>query len=128
MREYQTLKEKKILPKDIYMQTIWRIRGYYRMKENLQDSLDEQPDPRQPHVSGGVKGSPTETKAMKRENDRDMVAAIDKALATIPKEYRHGVWQKVMYNAPYPEDAATKTYSGYKTEFIIRAAKYLGLS
>lgn len=128
MREYQTVREKKILTKDVYMQTIWRIRGYYRMKENLQDVADEQPDPRQPHVSGGGKNSPTETKAMKREHDRDMVAAIDKALDSIPKEYRHGVWQKVMYNAPYPDDAAPQTYSRYKSEFIIRAAKYMGMA
>ena len=127
MREYQTKKEK-VLPNDIWKITIGYIRGYYRRKENLQDMVDEQPDPRQPHVQGGVPGSPTEAKAMKRENDRDVVAAIDKALDSIPKEYRHGVWQKVMYNSPYPEDANVKTYSNYKAEFVIRTAKYLGLA
>lgn len=124
MREYQTKREK-ILPKDVWQVTLHTIRGYYRRKENLEDITDEQPDPRQPHVKGGVPGSPTEAKAVKREKDRDIVAAIDKALREIPKEYQHGVWQKVMYNAPYPDDAATKTYSRYKAEFIIRAARYL---
>ena len=127
MREYQTRKEK-VLPKDIYMVTLHMIRGYYRRKENLEDMIDEGPDPRQPHVKGGVPGKPTESKAMKREEERDVVAAIDKALDAIPKEYRHGVWQKVMYNAPYPDDAAPKTYSNYKAQFVIRAAVYLGLA
>lgn len=126
MREYQTSKEK-VLPKDIYMTTLHYIRGYYRRKENLQDKVDASPDPRQPHIKGGTKGSPTETKAMQREKDRDIVAAIDRALETIPEEYRRGVWQKVMYNAPYPDDAAVSTYSNYKADFVIRAARYLGL-
>ena len=126
MREYQTKREK-ILPKDVYMTTLHIIRGYYRRKENLQDMLDESPDPDKAKAKGGTPGSPTETKAVRREKDRDVVAAIDKALDAIPKEYRHGVWQKVMYNAPYPEDAAPKTYTNYKAEFVIRAAKYLGI-
>ena len=127
MRDYQTKKERRVLPKDVYMRVIWTIRGYYRMKEDLDAAIDEQPDPDQPRVQGGTPGSQTEAKAMKREHDRDMVAAIDKALEQIPKEYRHGVWQKVMYNAPYPDDAALKTYSGYKTEFVLRAANYMGI-
>lgn len=127
MKDYQTKKEKLVLPKDVYMRTIWMIRGYYRMKENLQDAVDAQPDPNQPRAKGGTPGSSTESKAVKREHDRDIVAAIDKALEQIPKEYRHGVWQKVMYNAPYPNDAHVSTYSQYKAEFVIRAAKYIGM-
>lgn len=127
MKEYQSVKER-ILPKDVYMTTIHMIRGYYRRKENLEDLMDERPDPNQPQVKGGTKGSPTETKAIKREKDRDVVTAIDEALKTIPEEYRHGVWQKVMYNAPYPDDAAPKTYSNYKSLFVIRVAIYLGLA
>lgn len=126
MREYQTKREK-ILPKDVYMTTLHIIRGYYRRKENLQDMLDESPDPDKAKAKGGTPGSPTETKAVRREKDRDVVAAIDKALDAIPKEYRHGVWQKVMYNAPYPDDAHISTYSRYKADFVIMAAYNLGL-
>ena len=126
MREYQTQREK-VLPKDVYMTTLHIIRGYYRRKENLQDMLDESPDPDQAKAKGGTPGSPTESKAVRREKDRDVVAAIDKALGSIPKEYRHGVWQKVMYNAPYPDDAHITTYSRYKADFVIMAAHNLGL-
>lgn len=125
--DYQTKREKAI-ENDIWKITLATIRGYYRRKENLQDAIDEQPDPRQPHVKGGEKGSQTEAKAMKRERDRDVVAAIDRALESIPEEYRHGVWQKVMYNSPYPDDAAPNTYTRYKAEFVIRASKYLNIT
>lgn len=126
MRTYQTRKEK-ILPKDVYNNTLWYIRGYERRKKKLKDKLDESPDPRQPHVKGGEKGSPVETKSEKREPDKAINDAIDKALKTIPEEYRRGVWQKVVYDVPYPDDAAKKTYSSYKSDFVVRTARYLGL-
>ena len=126
MREYQTKRSREHMPNAVYMKTIYQIRDYYRLVENLQDSLDAQPDPSQPHVKGGTPGSSTESKAMKRERDRDIVAAIDKALEQIPEEYRKGVWQAVMYGSPYPDDAATNTYSRYKADFIAYAAVKLG--
>ena len=125
-REYQTKHSKNILPRAVYMKTVYQIRDYHRLKENLQDTLDEQPAPRQPSVSGTKKGSVVETKAIKRERDHDIVKGIDEAIETIPEEYRHGVWQKVMYNSPYPEDAALSTYSRYKAEFIVMVAYNLG--
>ena len=125
-KEYQTRHSKNILPRAVYMKTIYQIRDYHRLKENLSDIMDEQPAPRQPQVSISNKGSLVETKAIKRERDMDIVTGIDKAIETIPEEYRHGVWQAVMYNSPYPEDAALSTYSKYKAEFIIRVAMNLG--
>ena len=125
-KEYQTKHSKNILPRAVYMKTIYQIRDYHRLKENLQDTLDEQPAPRQPNVSGTKKGSVVETKAIKRERDHDIVKGIDEAIEIIPEEYRHGVWQAVMYNSPYPEDAALSTYSKYKAEFIVMVAYNLG--
>lgn len=125
-KEYQTKHSKNILPRAVYMKTVYQIRDYHRLKENLQDTLDEQPAPRQPSVSGTKKGSVVETKAIKRERDYDIVKGIDEAIETIPEEYRHGVWQAVMYNSPYPEDAALSTYSRYKAEFIVMVAYNLG--
>lgn len=125
-KEYQTKHSRDILPRAVYMKTIYQIRDYYRLKENLDDVMDEQPDPRQPHVSGSKKGSVVETKAIRRERDRDIVSGIDDALEDIPREYRHGVWQAVMYNAPFPDDAARRTYSRHKARFIIMVARNLG--
>lgn len=126
MRDYQRRKGKYILPGTLYMKTIYQIRDYYRLKERLDDIAQEQPDPRQPHVSGGRKGSATEMKAIRREHDRNAVRAIEKARDLIPKEYRQGVWDSVLYREPYPSDAARKTYSEYKSKFVYKVAEYLG--
>ena len=125
-KEYQPKHTRDILPRAVYMKTIYQIRDYYRLKENLRDVVDEQPDPRQPHTAGLAKGSVVETKAIRREKDRDIISGIDEALHTIPQEYQHGVWQAVMYNAPYPKDADPSTYTRHKSRFIIMVARNLG--
>lgn len=126
MSERMTKMEKQYLPRDVFYETVWIIRGYDRRKKRLEDIVDEQPDPRQPHVKGGMPGSPVHTKASKRERDRDIVAAVDKALQQVPKEYRKGVWNKVAYQERYPDDADPSTYSRYKSVFIIQTAINLG--
>lgn len=125
-KEYQPKHTRDILPRAVYMKTLYQIRDYHRLKENLEDIIDEQPDPRQPQVFGTRKGSVVETKAIKREKDKAIVDGIDKALRNVPKEYRHGVWQAVMYNAPYPKDADPSTYTRHKSRFIIMVARNLG--
>ena len=122
MRDYQTVKERAI-PHDVWMQTLAIIRGYYRRLENLNNAMDETNVPDVPGGSGV--GSVVESKAAKRERDRDVVAAIDKAIYAIPEEYRVGVWRKVMFNERYPRDADLKTYSRHKADFVLRVALYL---
>ena len=122
MRDYQTNRSKSILPNAVYRKTIWQIRDYNRLKENLKDRLEESSGSQEVGGKTNIPSSPVETKAIKRERDRDIVSAIDRALETIPQEYRTGVWQSVMYNSPYPNDAAVKTYSRYKADFVIMAA------
>ena len=81
MREYQTRKEK-VLPKDIYMVTLHMIRGYYRRKENLEDMIDEGPDPRQPHVKGKLtpqKLLPFPWEKRVKANQKPVTKAEDKA-------------------------------------------------
>ncbi len=124
--ERMTKTEKLYLPKDVFYETIWIIRGYDRRKQRLKDIIDEQPDPRQPHVKGGMPDSPVHSKASRRERDRDIVAAVDKALQQIPKEYRKGVWDKVVHQKKYPDDADPSTYSRYRSMFIIQTAINLG--
>ena len=128
MKDYQTKLERARLPRDVYMQVLWTIRGYERMKKELEDIIDGTPDRSQPHSNGGTPGSPVEAKAGKRdESGLDKVRAIEKALDSIPEEYRRGVWNKVIHNEPYPDDANVSTYSRYKGEFVLRTAKYLGM-
>lgn len=126
MAEYQRKKGKYILPGTVYMKTVYQIRDYYRLKEKIQDTIDESPDPKQPHVSGSKKGSPTESKAFKIYNDSIIVSAIEKAKEEIPEEYRDGVWASVMFNEPYPQDADRTTYGRHKSRFVFTVAAYLG--
>ena len=128
MRDYQRQKNNQYhMPNAVYKQTLWQIRDYYRMKEELQNILDESPPPPDglPHGSGA--GQPVEAKVIRRERYADKVRAIDKAIASVPEEYRTGVWQAVQYNAPYPEDAGRNTYGRWKARFVHEAAYELGL-
>ena len=126
MGEYQRKRGKYILPGTVYMKTIYQIRDYYRLKEKIQDTIDESPDPHQPHVSGSKKGSPTESKAFKIYDDDTIVTAIETAKEEIPEEYRDGVWASVMFNEPYPPDADRTTYGRHKSRFVFTVAAYLG--
>lgn len=126
MRDYQRKRGKYVLPGTVYMKTLYQIRDYYRLKEKIKDTIEESPDPRQPHASGSKKGSPTETKAFRIYNDDTIVTAIEKARDEIPEEYRDGVWRSVMYNEPYPIDAGRSTYGLWKSRFVCTVARYLG--
>ena len=126
MKEYQRKRGKYILPGTVYMKTLYQIKDYYRLKEKIQDTIDEGPDPKQIHVSGSRRGSVTESKSLKIYNDSTIVTAIEKARDEIPKEYRDGVWKSVMYNEPYPLDAARSTYGIHKSRFVYAVAAYLG--
>ena len=108
------------------MKTIYQIRDYHRLKEKIQNVIDAGPDPGEVHVSGSRNGSTTERKAMQIFSDSNIVDAIEKALSEIPEEYRKGVWNSVMYNEPYPIDAARSTYGLHKSRFVHKVAIYLG--
>ena len=125
-KEYQPKKSKTILPRAVYMMTIYQIRDYYRLKEKLQDTIDGRPDPWQVRASGYRKGSSVEIKAIRRERDRNVVTGIDKALESIPEEYRSGVWWSVQENRRFPDDAAREKYSRYKSKFILMTAVNVG--
>jgi hypothetical protein len=51
--------------------------------------------------------------------------AIHQALATLPREYRSGVWGSVVFRDPYPFDADERTYRTWKQRFIHAAAANL---
>ena len=125
MAEYQRKLGKYVLPGTVYMKTLYQIRDYFRLKEKIQDAIDESPDPRAPKSTGGKKVSPTERKALKVSDDSNIVRAIDKALNDIPEEYRKGVWRSVMYNEPYPLDASRSTYGLHKSRFVYKVAENL---
>ena len=126
MRERVRRKGKYVLPGTVYMKTVYQIRDYHRLREKIQDLIDASPSKEDVQVRVSRQGSVTERKALKISDDCSIVRAIEKAREDIPEEYRAGVWNSVMYNEPYPQDAARSTYGMHKSRFVYTVAEYLG--
>lgn len=128
-REYQRIERTKyILPRSVYHQTIWKVRDYYRLKEEAAEIG---------HISAiEYTGMPTGSRkhndhigevVAKREKMLEDVNKIDECLSLIPVEYRKGVWDNIQYQSPYPLTADRSTYGRYKSKFIYLLAKKFGL-
>lgn len=128
MRDYQR-RSKYILPRAVYHQVLWKIRDYYRLKEEAAAllelsavSMDGMPksSTQNPDKIGEV--------VSKREQLLHDVACIDRSLKAIPQEYRKGVWDNIQYGAAFPLDADRTTYSRRKSKFIYTVAHELGIA
>ena len=123
MREYQRKTGKYILPGNMYMQTIYQIRDYYRLKEEAERILEESADPPDGQPKSKSEVSDPERKAMRRERMLHIIEIIDDAKAIIPEEYRKGVWDNVMHRTAFPTDADRVTYGRYKSLFVYTIAR-----
>lgn len=126
MKHYQPRKQNPyILPHHIYYKTIWEIKGYYWLKERVEDIILATPDhDGQPHA-GGV-SDPTYTKALKLGDSASRLRIIEEERDRILPEYRQGVWDNIMHGSRYPDDADRRTYSRHKSKFVYRVAVRLG--
>ena len=124
MRDYQPTKNNPyILPHALYMQVVWLIRDYDRMRDEYESSLEKSPAPPDGQPRGGNNVDSTQEKALTRVNLWTKIEAVDQALNTVPEEYRQGVWNNVVYRVRYPDDAAVSTYRRWKGRFIYQVAK-----
>ena len=126
MRDYQRESKYK-LPYAVYIQIIWQIRDYHRLKDMAAAVIDERPsgDEGMPHGSPSPDG--VFNKAVKRMQYTTLTDLIDKELAKIPKEYQRGVWNNILYRTAFPLDAARSTYALYKSRMIYSIAEAEGL-
>lgn len=137
MRDYQPQRNNKYrLPTDVYKQTLEIVRGYERMKEELNAILEEMPSigdgmPHGPSVSDSVAA-----KASRRENMQHRVEVIEAALHEIPKEYHIAILNHIgRYNLrtgkfdsePWPAFADRSTYQYWKSKFLYLVAERLEL-
>lgn len=128
MRDYQRVKNNKwILPTNLYRQTLYAIRDYERLKEEYEYMIQGRAIKLDGLPRGNQVGDPTAEMALKIEKIHDRLKAIEAAKEAIPKEYIKGVWQNILYDAPFPHDAGRSTYSRYKSRFVYEAAKRLTL-
>lgn len=127
MKDYARTTGRYILPRNLYMQTVYQIRDYHRLKEEADSILDASPAPADGQPKGSTVSSTVERKAMRRDRILQTIGVIDHAKSMIPEEYREGVWQNVMYRTAYPDDAHRNTYSLHKSRFVYMVARDLFL-
>lgn len=127
MRDYQRKRNNVyILPSDLWHRTLYMIRGYYRMKEEYDDRIDEGMTVATDSPSGGKTfrtGDPTGMKAVKLSVLAEQIRSIEKAMMVVPEEYMDGIWNNIIDHVPYPGDAHYKTYGAWKGRFVYEVAK-----
>lgn len=128
-RDYQRIKNNKyILPRNLYRQTLYVIRDYDRIKLEYEDMLQLSAVCSDGQPRGSDVSDPTPLMAARAERYHDIIKAVDDAKQAIPKEYRKGVWQNIVHEAPFPITAARSTYGLYKSRFVYMVAKNLCLA
>lgn len=128
-RNYQCKKNNDYrLPHNVYVQVIYAVRDYDRLKNERKKLLHGSPPPPDGMPRGkGEAGSPTEKRALRLAEIEVRLEAIDAAIKTIPLEYRKGVLNNLIYWARYPADADMRTYRRYKQRVVYEIAKKLYL-
>ena len=128
-RDYQRVKNNKyILPRNLYRHTLYVIRDYDIIKLEYDDMLQLSAVCSDGQPKGSGKSDPTALTAARIEKYHDIINAVDNAKKEIPKEYRKGVWQNIVHEAPFPLTAARSTYGLYKSKFVYMVAKHLCLT
>lgn len=128
MKDYQP-KSKYSIPRDAYNTTLWIIRGYHRFVDivkfeaNTIKAIEYDKD----HIQTSNDIDTTYKAAIKIASCKEKIKAIEEARDAIPKEYRQGVWENVMYHNRYPDDAAGRTYRTYRSRFIYDVAYTLDI-
>lgn len=125
MRNYQRQKNNPYkLPHNLYMRMLYLVRDYERIKSERADILCSSPaHDGQPHT--GL-GNPTETKGIKLAMLDDECSAVERAIESIPPEYRKGVLRSINDNERYPITASESTFRKYKYKLTYNLAKNLG--
>lgn len=114
-----------LLPRDIYHRVLWLVRGYDRIKEEL-DSLII-PEKRDGEARGTGLSDPTVQAAIRRERLMDDFSAIEEARKLIPEEYREEVFLNVkdirpFHTFPMYDFAHYQTWKYHRRKFIRNVA------
>lgn len=124
MRNYQRQKNNPYkLPHNLYMRMLYLVRDYERIRSEREDILAASPAPDGVPHSGT--GNPTEQKAIKLAMLGRECEAVEKAIETIPQEYRKGVLRSIKNREPYPITASESTYRRYRYKLTYMTAKFL---
>lgn len=122
MRDYQPKKQNQYyLPHTLYRRVLALVRDYPRMTRAREDMIYESPENA---GSRNSMGRPTENKALRIEALSDDIRAIERALDKIPREYRQGVLDNVLYGRRMDDlPGARSTWSRWRGRFLWHVAK-----
>lgn len=115
------------IPHNLYMQIIYIIRDYDRLKASQDDVILESPPPPDGMPKGNGTGDPTSSKAFKLAMEHDKVGGIEKAMKTIPPEYLHPILDNINNQTKLPDYADRKTWSRWKGTLIRRVGENLNM-
>ena len=116
MRNYQRKKDNPYkLPHNVYMQTLYMVKDYNRLKKESNELRFLEEDPFEQMAE--------ESELRLRRIDLQL-QAVDQALLQIPEEYRRGVWDNIVEAAPYPYIADSSTWSRWRQRFLYYIAKH----
>lgn len=116
------------LPHNVYMQVLYLIRDYDRMKAEYNAVVDESPVP--PDGAGGKSGpsDPTGNKAVKLESLGRKISAVETGLNAIPEEYRKAIYNNIVYRIPYDTRYTSYyTYRYHRSRAMRVVARKLGM-
>ena len=120
-RDYQS--KKNMLPHEVYMQTVYFIRGHDDRCEEYRRILEGGSLPPDGTPRGTNRSDPTALKAERLVELSKKIAAVENALKHIPDEYRRGVYMSIAYRDRLPDYAHRNTWSKWKSEFTEIVAK-----
>ncbi len=128
MRDYQPHKNNPFwLETTVYKRILSLVRDYGRMVRDYQEILHETVSgDGQP--KGGLPGNPVERKAERMEVLWKDIWAIERALLTVPEEYRQGVMENICHGGwPTNIPAHHKTWLYWRKRFLFFVARNKGL-
>ena len=126
MRNYQRRKDNPyLLPHNVYVQMLYVIRDYERLKKDTEDALAPSAvlPGCMPHAPQAV--SSTEKIAEKFEQALAELRAVENAIDNIPEFYRKPVLNNICFGARYPLGADERTFRKYKQRLVYYVAKNL---
>lgn len=127
MKHYQPKKNNPYrLPHNVYMQCLYAIRDYERIRGEREEILYSSPSP-----DGQPRGSDTSdttaNKAVRLAELSRQCEDVEQALVRVPAEYRRGVMDNILYRCGYPNDAGEATYWRWRYRFVYYVARKKGL-
>lgn len=116
------------LPHNVYMQVLYLIRDYDRMKAEYDSLVEESPSPPDGMPRGSVTSDPTGNKAVRLEELGRKIRAVEAGRDIVPEEYRKGIWNNIVYRLPYDTRYTSyRTYRYHRKKMLMTIAKRMAM-